>query len=51
MSDDRSHSHDFVQHFFENYFDFLHEHAIAMGIHIIWSDNCIGQFKNAHIFY
>ena len=51
MSDDRSHSHKFVQHFFENYFDFLQEHAIAMDRHIIWSDNCIGQFKNARMFY
>ena len=22
-----------------------------MDRHIIWSDNCTGQFKNAHIFY
>ena len=33
ISDDRSHSHEFVQHCFENYFDFLHEHAIAMDRH------------------
>ena len=51
MSDNRSHSNEFVQHCFKNYFDFLHEHAISMDRHIIWSDNCIGQFKNAHIFY
>lgn len=51
MSDDRSHSHKFVQHCFENYFDFLHEHAISMDRHIIWSDNYTGQFINAHMFY
>ena len=51
MSDDRSHSHKFVQHCFENNFDFLHEHAIAMNRHIIWLDNCTGQFKNSHMFY
>ena len=51
MSDDISHSHEFVQHCFKNYFDFLHEHAIAMDRHIIWSDNCTGQFKNSCLFY
>ena len=51
MSDDRSHSHEFVQHCFDNYFDFLHEHAIAMDRHIIWLDNCTSQFKNALMFY
>ena len=51
MSDDRSHSHEFVQHCFKNYFNFLQEHAISMGRHIIWSDNCTSQFKNAHMFY
>lgn len=51
MSDDRSHSHEFVQHYFENYFDFLQEHAISIDRHIIRSYNCIGQFKNAHMFY
>ena len=51
MSDDRSHSHKFVQHYFENYFDFLQEHAIAIDRHIIWSDNCTGQFKNDRMFY
>ena len=51
MSDDRSHSHEFVQHCFEIFLDFLHEHAIAMDRHIIWSDNSIGQFKNARMFY
>ena len=51
MSDDRSHSHEFVKQFFENYFNFLQEHAISMDRHIIWSDNCIGQFKNACMFY
>ena len=51
ISDDRSHSHEFVQHYFENYFDFLQEHAIAMDRHIIWSDNYTGQFKNARMFY
>ena len=51
MSDDRSHSHEFVQHYFENYFDFLQEHAISMDRHLIWSNNCIGQFKNASMFY
>ena len=45
MSDDRSHFHEFVQHFFENYFDFLHEHAIAMDRHIIWLDNCTGHAR------
>ena len=30
MSDDRSHSHKFVQQYFENYFDFLQEHAFSM---------------------
>ena len=39
MSDDRSHSHKFVQHCFENYFDFLQEYDIAMDSHIIWLDN------------
>ena len=51
MSDDRSHSHKFVQHFFENYFDFLEEHDIVIDRYIIWSNNCIGQFKNAFMFY
>ena len=51
MSDDISHSHEFVQHCFKNYFDFLQEHEIAMDKHIIWSDNYIGQFKNDRIFY
>ena len=51
MSDDRYHSHEFVKHCLDNYFDFLHEHAIAMDRHIIWSDNCTSQFKNARMFY
>ena len=51
MSDDKSHSHEFVQHCFENYFDLLQEHDIAMDRHINLSDNCIGQFNNAQIFY
>ena len=51
MSNDRSHSHEFVQHCFKNYFDFLQEHAIAMDRHIIWFDNYTGQFKNAYMFY
>jgi hypothetical protein len=51
MSDDRSHSHEFVQHCFQNYFDFLQENDIAMDRHLIWSDNCTGQFKNARMFY
>ena len=33
------------------FFNFLHEHAISMDRHIIWSDNCTGQFKNARMFY
>ena len=45
MSDDRSHSHEFVQHCFENYFDFLQEHDIAMDRHIIWSDYYTGQVQ------
>ena len=51
MSDDGSHSYEFVQHCFENLFYFLQDHAISMDRYIIWSDNCIGQFKNAHMFY
>ena len=51
MNGDRSHSHKFVKHFFENYFDFLQEHAIAMDRHIIWSNTFTSQFKNSHIFY
>ena len=51
MSNDRSHSHEFVQHFFENYFNFLQEHAISMDRHIIWLENCTSQFKNSCIFY
>ena len=51
MSDDRSHSHEFLQHFFKNYFDLLQERDISMYRHIIWSDNCASQFKNACMFY
>ena len=51
MSDDRSHSSEYVQHCFENFFEFLQEHDIALGRHLIWSNNCTGQFKNAHMFY
>ena len=51
MSDGRSHSHEFVQHYFKNYIDFLQEHDIAIDRHIVWSNNCIGQFKNACMFY
>lgn len=51
MSDDRSHSSKYVQHFFDNFFEFLHEKDIAIDRHIIWSDNCTGQFKNARMFY
>ena len=51
MSDDRSHSHEFVQLCFQNYFDFLQENGIAMDRHLIWSDNCTGQFRNARMFY
>ena len=51
MSDDRSHSSKYVQHCFENFFEFLQEHDITMGRHLIWSDNCTGQFKNARMFY
>lgn len=40
-----------MQHCFKNYFDPLQEYAIEMDRHIIWSDNYIGQFKNAHKFY
>ena len=31
MSDDRYHSPEYVQHCFENFFEFLQEHDIALG--------------------
>ena len=40
-----------MQHCFENYLDFLREHAISIERHIIWLDNYTGQFKNAGIFH
>lgn len=51
MSDNRSHCHYFVQHCFENYFEFLQEHDIAQDKHLTWSNNCTGQFKNSCVFY
>ena len=50
ISDDRTHDIHYVQHCFKLFYD----HMIAMDIpfyrHIIWSDGCAGQFKNAHVF-
>ena len=50
ISDDRTHDIHYVQHCFKLFYD----HVIAMDIpfyrHLIWSDGCAGQFKNARVF-
>lgn len=51
MSDDRLHSSEYMQHSFENFFEFLHEKDIVIDRHLIWSDNYMGQFKNSCMFY
>ena len=50
ISDDRTYDIHYVHHFFKLSYD----HVIAMGIpffrHLIWSDGCARQFKNALVF-
>jgi len=50
ISDDRTHDIHYMQHCFKLFYD----HVIAMDIpfyrHLIWSDGCAGQFKNARVF-
>ena len=51
LSDNRMHSPEFVQHCFDKFYINLRECEIHMREHLIWSDNCTGQFKNARMFY
>ena len=50
ISDNRTRDIHYVQHFFKLFYD----HVIAMDIpffhHLIWSDGCDRQFKNACAF-
>ena len=50
ISDDWTHGIHYVQHCFKLFYD----HVIAMDIafyhHLIWSDGCPEQFKNARVF-
>lgn len=51
MSDNKLHSYEFVQYLFKTFFENLREREIQMTQHLIWLDNCIGQFKNNTMFY
>ena len=51
INKDRSHSTEFVHGYFELFYGDLANRGITYHQHIIWSDNCASQFKNARIFY
>ena len=51
ISDDRSHSTEFVHGCFQLFYGDLANRGISYRQHIIWSDNCASQFKNAWMFY
>ena len=40
----------YVQHYFGLFYKHLKVNNIHMDQHWIWSDGCMGQFKNAHVF-
>jgi hypothetical protein len=50
IRNDRCHELSFVQHCFQLFYNHLKEKNIHMDQHWIWSDGCIGQFKNANVF-
>lgn len=47
VSDNRLHSPEFIKFYFSTFYNNLKERNIQMMQHLIWLDNCIGQFKNA----
>ena len=51
ISNDRSHSIKFVHGCFQLFYGDLANRGITYCQHIIWSDNCASQFKNAQMFY
>ena len=51
ISDDCTHSLEFVQGCFKVFYDSLREKNIQYNRHLIWSNNCTTQFKNARMFY
>ena len=50
ISDDRSHSAEFVQYCFGHHDEFLHDHHLTVTQRWIWSDGCGAQFKSARQF-
>ncbi|XP_057867281.2 uncharacterized protein LOC131074642 [Cryptomeria japonica] len=51
ISDDCTHSSEFVQGCFTVFYDSLRKRDIRYNQHLIWLDNCTAQFKNARMFY
>lgn len=51
INDDRTHSTEFVQGFFQMFYTDLASRGISFSQHIIWSDNYTSQFKNSKMFY
>ena len=50
ISDDRCHDFHYVHHCFIMFYDNLKDRNIQIDRHQIWSDGCVGQFKNTRIF-
>ena len=50
ISDGRCYELDFVQHSFQLFYKHLEDNNIQMEQHWIWSDGCVGQFKNSFVF-
>ena len=50
ISDDRCHDLHYVQHCTQIFYDHLKDINIQMDQHYIWSDGCVGQFKNDYVF-
>ena len=50
ISDDRCHDLAFVQHSFQLFYKHMEDNNIQMEQHWIWSDGCVGQFKNSRVF-
>ena len=51
ISDDQSHLMDFVHGCFQLFYGDLTNRGIPYRHHIIWSNNCASQFKNAQMLY
>ena len=50
ISDDRCHDLAFVQHSFQLFYNHQEDNNLQMEQHCIWSDGCVGKFKNSRVF-